>query len=70
MNYWNMALLFSFDEPGPGDNPGHLNFLDIKERVQEMSPSRKNWMRTEDVPDPDEESQDNPPEEDPVDAPE
>ena len=40
-----MALLFSFDEPGPGDNPGLLNFLDIKERVQEMSPSRKNWMR-------------------------
>ena len=41
-----MALLFSFDEPGPGDNPGHLNFLDNQERVQEMSPSRKkNWTR-------------------------
>ena len=25
MNYWNMALLFSFDEPGPGDNPGQTD---------------------------------------------
>ena len=44
--YEHGVVVFSFDEPGPGDNPGHLNFLDNQERVQEMSPSRKkNWTR-------------------------
>ena len=44
--YEHGVVVFSFDEPGPGDNPGHLNFLDNQERVLEMSPSRKmNWTR-------------------------
>ena len=50
MNYWNMALLFSYDEPGPGDNPGHLNFLDKGEGPR--NEPQQEELDEEDVPDP------------------